>query len=96
MVAIDHGADVRVQPPLIYLVFLVLGILANIWHELPLLPAPLGWALGGMLIAAGAMSGQSGALTSCAAPAPQFGQTDPGLCAGRQRHRDPARSDHAL
>ena len=57
MAAIDHGADVRFPPPLIYLVFLALGILANVWYPLLLLPAPLAWALGGLLIAAGALLG---------------------------------------
>jgi protein-S-isoprenylcysteine O-methyltransferase Ste14 len=57
MAPLDHGADVKVPPPLIYVVFLALGILANLWYPLRLLPAPLGWALGGLLIAAGALLG---------------------------------------
>ncbi len=57
MAPLDHGPAVKVPPPLIYVVFLALGILANLWYPLRLLPAPLGWALGGLLIAAGVLVG---------------------------------------
>jgi len=55
--AVDHGPDVKVPPPLIYVAFLVLGILANLWYPLRLLPAPLDWVLGGSLVGAGVLLG---------------------------------------
>jgi len=55
--AVDHGPDVKVPPPLIYIVFLAIGILANLWYPLRLLPEPLDWILGGLLLGAGVLLG---------------------------------------
>ncbi len=58
MAAVDHGAGVRFPPPLLYLGFLVLGVLVSVWYPLHVLPsAALAWTLGGVLAAAGALLG---------------------------------------
>ena len=53
----DDNAGVRFPPPIVYVVFLALGILANIWYPVSPLPPPLAWTLGGVILACGVALG---------------------------------------
>jgi protein-S-isoprenylcysteine O-methyltransferase Ste14 len=49
----DHGPGVRIPPPLLYLAFLVLGILLSAAYPVHLLPSAVAWPLGIVVLAAG-------------------------------------------
>ena len=57
MGAPDEGAGVKVSPPLLYLAFLVLGVLVSAWYPFHVFLAATAWTLGGVLIAAGVLLG---------------------------------------
>jgi protein-S-isoprenylcysteine O-methyltransferase Ste14 len=53
----DQGAGVRLPPPFTYLAGLALGLVADAWHPLPVLPGAAARILGGVLVAAGVLLG---------------------------------------
>ncbi|MGA8655406.1 MAG: isoprenylcysteine carboxylmethyltransferase family protein [Chthoniobacterales bacterium] len=53
----NDSAGVKFPPPLLYIAFLILGILASLWHPFYLLPPALAWTLGGVMLASGVVLG---------------------------------------
>ena len=51
----SDAPNVKIVPPLVYLAGLAVGFLANVWMPIKFIPDPLAWALGGFLIACGAI-----------------------------------------
>ena len=54
---IDDNAGVRFPPPMLYVGFLALGIVANIWYPIYLFPTALARALGGAILVGGVALG---------------------------------------
>ena len=54
---IDDNAGVRFPPPMLYVAFLALGIVANIWYPIHLFPSALARALGGAILVGGVALG---------------------------------------
>ena len=53
MERLDRGPGIVFPPPLLYVIFLSLGILASVWYPVYLLSSPLAWTLGAVMLAAG-------------------------------------------
>ena len=51
----SDAPNVKIVPPLVYLAGLAVGFLANVWMPIKFIPDLLAWALGGSLIACGAV-----------------------------------------
>jgi protein-S-isoprenylcysteine O-methyltransferase Ste14 len=49
----DEGPDVRIPPPLLYIVVLVLGILLDAAYPIHFLPSAIAWKIGALILAAG-------------------------------------------
>jgi len=49
----DDNAGVKFPPPLVYVAFLAVGMLANAWYPIHRLPGPLASLLGGIILAGG-------------------------------------------
>jgi len=49
----DPGPGVRMPPPLLYIVFLVIGIALSAVYPIHLLPRPIAWIAGAVILAAG-------------------------------------------
>ncbi len=54
--------SVKIIPPLVYLVGLVIGIVISVWIPTKIAPIPLAWTLGGILVICGAVLGGSAIL----------------------------------
>lgn len=53
----NDSAEVRFPPPLLYLAFLILGLLTSVWYPVHLLPSSLAWISGGALLIGGVLIG---------------------------------------
>jgi protein-S-isoprenylcysteine O-methyltransferase Ste14 len=54
---LNDSAGVKFPPPLLYVAFLGLGILASFWYPVYLLPSALAWTLGWAILAGGVVLG---------------------------------------
>jgi len=53
----SDSAGISFPPPLVYIAFLVLGILVNVRYPVRILPSTPGWPLGGAMLAGGIVLG---------------------------------------
>jgi protein-S-isoprenylcysteine O-methyltransferase Ste14 len=59
----SDAPNVRIIPPLVYLVGVVIGSLVNIWLPTKVVPGPVAWVIGGVLMLCGAVLAASAIFT---------------------------------